>query len=311
MTHRPGRGPWGTGALDVQAHAGAQGAYVGNTWPAFERAAQVGARNVELDVRVTADGVPVVWHDMVLGPQEVRCRDARLYGRRIDELTYAELGTVEVGEVTQAHLPAQRPVRNIGILRLEDLFRRLSAVCPVMWFTVEIKLDARDRRQAARRGEILGAVLAAIDEGGVRDRAIVHSFDWAVLRLAARVAPELPRSALASRGQTWAPGSPFVGERTYVECGGDLALAAYRLGAHAVAPRWCDQRGMLVVDRAFVDRAHTLGLAVVPWTVDAPRDHLRLLRAGVDGIVTNYPERLVGLPAGVAAGPPPGVGTAQ
>ena len=50
-----------------------------------------------------------------------------------------------------------------------------------------------------------------------------------------------------------------------------------------------------VPDRAFVDRAHRLGLAVNPWTVDAPREHARLLRAGVDGIVTNYPERLVGI----------------
>ena len=293
-----GRGPWGTGVLDVQAHAGAQGHFVGNTWPAFERAAELGARNVELDVRVTADGVPVCWHDLILVPHEARCRDPRLYGRRLDELTYAELGTVEVGEVTQPALPTQRPVRGVGMLRLVDLFRRLSATAPDMWFTVEIKLDARDPAQVARRERILAAVLAAIDAGGVRERAIVHSFDWALLRLAARLAPDLPRSALASHGETWVPGSPFVGERTYAECGGDLALAAYRLGVDAVAPRWCDERGELVVDRAFVDRAHALGLAVNPWTVDAPRDHVRLLRAGVDGIVTNYPERL--LPGGRA-----------
>ena len=293
-----GRGPWGTGRLDVQAHAGAQGHVVGNTWPAFERAAALGARNVELDVRVTADGVPVCWHDMVLVPREVRCRDAALYGRRLDELTCAQLPGVEVGTVTQPELPTQRPMAGVGLLRLVDLFVRLSAVAPDMWFTVEIKLDPRDPAQAARRETIVRAVLAAIDAGGVRDRAIVHSFDWALLTLAARLAPDLPRSALASHGETWQAGSPFVGERTYAACGGDLALAAYRLGVDAVAPRWCDERGVLVVDRAFVDRAHALGLAVNPWTVDAPRDHVRLLRAGVDGIVTNYPERLVGRPIG-------------
>lgn len=289
------RGPWGGGPLDVQAHAGAQGHFVGNSWPAFAAAAGLGARNVELDVRVSRDGVPVCWHDMELLPHEAVCRDARLYGRRIDELTWAELRAVEVGAVTHPELPTQRSVAGERLLRLDELFTRLSALCPTMWFTVEVKLDPRDARDAARREEILRAVLACVDAAGVRDRAIVHSFDWALLTLAARLAPDLPRSALASHGETWAPGSPFVGERTYDACGGDLALAAYRLGVDAVAPRWCDERGVLVPDRAFVDRAHRLGLAVNPWTVDAPREHARLLRAGVDGIVTSYPERLVGI----------------
>lgn len=297
MTGR--RGPWGTGRLDVQAHAGAQGHYVGNTWPAFRRAAELGARNVELDVRVSADGVPMCWHDMVLVPEEARCRDERLYGRRIDELTWGELRAVEVGEVTRPELPAQRPVRGVGLLRLVELFRRMRALCPDMWFTVEIKLDAYDPRQVARRERILRSVLDAVDAGGVRDRVIVHSFDWALLRLAGSLAPDLPRSALASHGETWVAGSPWVGERTYADNGGDLALAAYRLGVDAVAPRWCDERGRLVVDRAFAHRAHALGLAVNPWTIDSPRDHVRLLRAGVDGIVTNYPERLIGRPADV------------
>lgn len=293
MTGAAGRGPWGSGVLDVQAHAGAQGYFVGNTWPAFEHAVQQGVRNVEFDVRVTADDVPIVWHDLVIDPKDALARDRRLYGRRIDELTYDELRPVEVGVVTQRELPRQRPVAGVGFLTLEELFTRLSALCPQMWFTVEIKLESWDPLQVRRRETILRAVLAAIDAGGVRSRVIVHSFDWALLELAARRAPDLPRSALASHGETWVPGSPFVGERTYVECGGDLALAAYRLGVDAVAPRWCDQRGVLVADRAFVDRAHALGLAVNPWTVDAPRDQIRLLRAGVDGIVTNYPDRLL------------------
>lgn len=288
------RGPWGEGRLDVQAHAGAQGHYVGNTWPAFRRAVELGARNVELDVRVTADGVPVVWHDLVIDRKDALARDARLYGRRIDETTYDELRTLEVGLVTQAEHPRQRPVAGVGIMRLVDLFRDLSALSAGVWFTVEVKLDSWDPRQAERRAEILRAVLRSVDVAGVADRAIVHSFDWELLRLAARLAPELPRSALASHGETWVAGSPCVGARAYDDAGGDLALAAYRLGVDAVAPRYRDERGVAVVDGAFVARAHALGLAVNPWTVDAPRDHVALLRAGVDGIVTNYPERLAG-----------------
>ncbi|MBW3086222.1 hypothetical protein KEM60_02433 [Austwickia sp. TVS 96-490-7B] len=287
------RGPWDGLTCDIQAHAGAQGAYVGNSWPAFAEAARQGARNVELDVRVSADGVPVVWHDMVLEPGEVSCGDPRLFGKRIDEVTWRELSRVDVGQSMQsAQFPHQRGVAGQVMLSLVELFQRLSAVDPGMWFTVEIKLECDDPCQVARRRMIWDAIRDAISAGGVRERVIVHSFDWHILQLAAHDAPDLPRSALASHGETWLPGSPYVGESTYDSCGGDLALAAYWCGVDAIAPCHHDARGHAVVHRAFVERAHRLGLVVNPWTVDAPGQWIELLRAGVDGIVTNYPGRL-------------------
>ncbi len=123
----------------------------------------------------------------------------------------------------------------------------------------------------------------------------MHSFDWECLTVVAERAPDLPRSALVAHGETWIPGSPHVGERVYELNGGDAALAAYRLGAQVIAPRFRAEDGRIVVDKALVDRAHSLGLAVVPWTVDAAGEQTSLIRAGVDGIVTNYPDRLCGI----------------
>lgn len=287
-------GPWRHGVLDVQAHAGAQGHVVGNTWPAFALAAELGARNVELDVRVTRDGVPVVWHDMVIHPKNVLARDRKVYGRRIDELSYAELSVLETGTVTQPEHRDQRPVTGVGILRLVDLFTGLSRICPTMWFTVEVKLDCTDPRQIGRRRQTLDAVLAAIDAAAVRDRAILHSFDWTLLDEARERAPYLLRSALVAANENWWAESPFLPKRTFEDNGGDPVISAYRLGVDAIAPRFRTLSGIATVDATFVSRAHALGLAVNPWTVDTARDHTLLLRAGVDGIVTNYPERLVG-----------------
>ncbi|GAB77228.1 glycerophosphoryl diester phosphodiesterase [Austwickia chelonae] len=289
------RGPWHRGHFDIQAHAGAQGYYVGNTWSAFEDAVHCGSMNMELDVRVTKDGVPVVWHDMEITPREIQAWDQRLYGRRIDELTFDQLQQVEVGGVLDARFPRQRRGRYLRMLGLADLFNRLSRLSPEIWFTVEIKLESFDPLQAARRRAIVDAVLEAVDAARVRERVTMHSFDWECLRLITNLAPDLPRSALVAHGETWLPGSIHVGENTYDLNGGDAALAAYRLGAHAIAPRLRDEDGRIVVDRALIDRAHALGLAVVPWTVDVPGEQTALIRAGVDGIVTNYPEQLRGV----------------
>lgn len=48
--------------FEIVAHRGAHDQVPENTLPAFERAIELGADAVELDVRLTADGIPVVYH---------------------------------------------------------------------------------------------------------------------------------------------------------------------------------------------------------------------------------------------------------
>lgn len=93
----------------------------------------------------------------------------------------------------------------------------------------------------------------------------------------------------------------------------DLPSAARDAGAHVVCPYFALPFGStstepgfeLLADRDLTDRCHSLGLRIVPWTVDEPADLALVARAGVDGVVTNSPERACavaeGLPALAAA----------
>lgn len=276
-------GPWASGVFDVEGHRGARGLAPENTLPSFLAAFAAGATGVELDVRLSADCHVVVWHDPTLQPD--KCRSDALVGARVDELTLAQLQTVDVGVQTLPAFPDQQAAPGARILTLAQLLAECAEVAPRAWWTIELKVDPRDPRERATRQRLVEGVIEAIREGGIAERSFVHSFDWAVLDLARKLDPGLLRSALAVVGQTYRRGSEWLGSVRWEDHGDDVAGAAAAVGAHVVSPHFSS------CDRPFVERAHALGLGVLPWTVNEPEDLRRMVDVGVDGLVTDYPDR--------------------
>lgn len=112
------------------------------------------------------------------------------------------------------------------------------------------------------------AVCDVVRRHGAIDSAVVSSFDWDQLKIVAEAEPRIRLALLASRD------APAMLE----------AAAAMR--AYAVAPRYDLARPEVCAE------AHRRGFKVLTWTVDRRRMMRRLAAAGVDGIMTNYPERL-------------------
>lgn len=303
------RGPWPDG-FDLQGHRGARGHVAESTWEGFVHGVRLGATTLEFDVRLTADGRPVVWHDAVLdraiGPGD----DAGMRGRRVRDLTAAQVTSVQIGGVADPERPQQRLTPGERLLTLADLLSRMRSELPGVWANIEVKIDADDPWTHRHRDELVDAVLADVEASAMSERAIIHSFDWSVLRGALHAAPHLPRSALVSPENLYAGPSALGGvdvadgETPWTR---DRVLAAaVAVGAQAICPRvpWSppgpdeEYPGLvagesLEVDAAFVDAAHAAGLAVVPWTVDDPAQIERLLRAGVDGLVSDFPDRVI------------------
>ncbi len=280
-------GPWAAG-FDIQGHRGAKAHLPESTWPGFLRAVELGSTSVEFDVRLTGDGDVVVWHDATLARADPAL-PADVAGAWI-----ADLPTSVV--VATAVRPGSAP-----ILRLRDLLGRMGEQLPTTWAVVEVKVDHNVRGAPIAREALVDAVLGDIAATGF-GRAVVHSFDWAVLDQARRTASHLPRSALVE-AKTLQPGSPWLGG---VDPAGwrsphDVVAAAVAAGADALAPNWRwptgadSEPGSRIVsggllDAAFVGAAHDAGLPVVPWTVNDPAQIARLIDLGVDGIVSDSPE---------------------
>jgi glycerophosphoryl diester phosphodiesterase len=304
-TTRP-RGPWRPGFFDLEGHRGARGLVVENTVPSFLHAVALGASTLELDVQLTADGALVVWHDLVIaadkavdtGPASPSDPAFPYVGTPVVELTLGQLGCLDVGRRTLEQFPGQQARPGTRISLLSEVLHAVREVDPDVWFLVEVKCDPTRPQLSSTPEDLVAAVLEVVEAAGAAGRVLLESFDWRVLEHARRAAPDLPLVALADE-RTFSPGSPWTGTVRYEDLDGDLVSAALALGAVAVAPAYAvphgattaDPRFRLVTDRAFVERAHTAGLAVVPWTVNAEEDLALVIEAGVDGLITDYPDR--------------------
>lgn len=302
--------PWADGRTQIIGHRGAPGLVVESTVAGFLHAVRQGATALELDVQLTADGQVVVWHDPVLVPEKaVDTGPATLadswfpyVGRRLIDLSYGQLACVDVGRRAQACYPGQacRPAARIPLLA--EILQTVHELDPSVWFLIELKVDPTRPDVSAPPAAMVSAVLEVVESTAATDRAVIQSFDWRVLELARAQAAHVPRAALAVVGRTFAPSSPWLGSVRFEDHPHDLLSAVAAVGASAVAPAHglcagCGHCGRcLVPDRAFVERAHELGLAVLPWTVNSTEHMQAVLAAGADGLITDYPNRAAGLP---------------
>lgn len=284
------------GAFDLQGHRGARGLAPENTLAGFERALRIGVTTLELDVGISADGVPVVSHEPRLDPALTRDASGRWLkgpGPTIRSLTVERLQAYDVGRVDPAsryarRFPTQKPSDGERIPTLAAVFRRVVELgADRVRFNIETKLDPRSPADTVDPETFVDVLLATIRAAGMTDRVTVQSFDWRTLRLVQQREPRIPTSYLTER----------TGDFDNV---GDAAwTAGLRLSDHGSVPRLVKAAGGTVwsprfgdLSAADVDQAHALGLRVVPWTVNDPADMARLIDWGVDGLITDYPDRL-------------------
>jgi glycerophosphoryl diester phosphodiesterase len=243
-------------ARPIIAHRGASGSAPENTMPAFQLALQQGADAIELDVRLTADGVPVVLHDAALD----RTTDHRGLLRNH---TLAELREIDAGARCTMDGGRTFPFRQgaIRIPTLADVLRGFPEV-PVL---VEIKEVAAQE-----------AVREVVLEERAVERCVLASEQHAALEVFRK-----PPFAVAASGAEI--GSLYRGtllRRIPTQ-------VVYR--TLSVPER---HRGLRVPTRAFVAAARRLGCPVHVWTINDPTTARRLWDTGVAGIVTNFPERM-------------------
>jgi glycerophosphoryl diester phosphodiesterase len=112
--------------------------------------------------------------------------------------------------------------------------------------------------------------------------------------------PAIPLVALWD-AQTWVPDSPWLaGVNPAIV--GDPVVGATMVGANILSPDYS------LVDKPLVDRAHSLRLGIIPWTVDDASDMRAQIAEGVDGIITNYPAVLRRVMAELGMPLPPAYG---
>lgn len=259
-------------ALDLQGHRGARGLVPENTLPGFLQALAIGVTTLELDVGVTRDGVVVIHHDRSLNPDLARGPDGRWIeapGPRIRDLSFAELQRYDVGRIRPGsayaeRFPRQRPIDGTRVPRLSELFAKAKGG---VRFNIETKISPDAPHETLPPEPFARALIGEVRKAGVAGRTTIQSFDWRTLKVVEREAPEIATSYLTS------------------------AKDSEPAKVHAAGGRiWSPEFQALSADK--LAAARELGLKVVAWTVNEPADIARALDMKLDGIISDYPDRV-------------------
>jgi glycerophosphoryl diester phosphodiesterase len=270
--------------VEIQGHRGARALFPENTLEGFLAAAALGVTAFELDVGLTADGVPVVSHDPALNPDIVRGPSGVWLTRRgptIWSLTHAQLALYDVGRLrpgspTAKRFPDQQPRDGAHIPTLAAVL----AALPDTRFTIEVKTCPAHPDWTASAPALAEATLAVIDGAGAAGRVVVEAFDWRVQRYIRRTRPEI-RLAWLTSSETICDAAVWWEDARAIP---SVPAAVAAEGGPVWAPEYA------TLTRREVDAAHALNLTVLPWTVNRPADMRRLIGWGVDGLISDRPD---------------------
>lgn len=256
----------------VVGHRGARARFPENTLPAVRHALESGADAVEVDLRVTSDGVLVLFHDATLPAERCRMFDGRPApaGFAVRALAWAALRTFDCGFLPDPRFPAQRAVPRTPPPSLDELLETIAALRPGSAGPVlflELKRDESPALSPARE-PYARLVVDALGRRAFAARTVVLSFDHALLRAVRALDPSVATMPLVDRAA-------------------DLGAVARREEAS-----WIGPRHTLLAPEA-VAAAHGAGARVYAWTVDDPAEQDRLARMGVDAIGADDPAALV------------------
>ncbi len=289
-------------SFDLQGHRGARGLAPENTLTAFDAAMSLGVTTLEFDVGVTQDGVVVVLHDRKLNTEITRDAAGIWIENKditVSALTLAELKRYDVGRLRPDSayaktFSAQVPRDGERIPTLGEVFDRVNARGAThIRFNIETKLSPNAPNETLAPEPFVRALIADIRRAKLTDRTTIQSFDWRTLRIAEREAPEIATVYLTTEQgagdtvQAGKPGkSPWLAGFDVDDHGGSVSALLAAIGARVWSPNARD------VTEAKVKAAQALKLSVVPWTVNEEADMQRLIEWGVNGIITDYPDRL-------------------
>ncbi|OGB08233.1 MAG: glycerophosphodiester phosphodiesterase [Burkholderiales bacterium RIFCSPHIGHO2_12_FULL_69_20] len=288
-------------ALDLQGHRGARGLAPENTLASFARAISLGVSTIETDLAISRDGVLVISHDPSLNPDITRGPDGQFLTARgpvifhtpFEELRRYDVGRLKPGSRYATSYPEQQPADGARLPTLAELFALAKkSGNPDLRFALETKLSPLAPDDTAAPEPFARALIAAVREAGMARRTSILSFDWRTLAVVQREAPEIGTVYLSAQ-QKWLDNIGASGDKPSPWTAGlqhrDHGSVPKMIQA-AGGKTWSCFHGDLDADK--VKEAQGLGLQVLAWTVNEPAHIERALDLGVDGIVTDRPDRV-------------------
>ncbi|NNF02945.1 MAG: glycerophosphodiester phosphodiesterase [Rhodothermales bacterium] len=268
--------------FDAQGHRGARGLLPENTVDGMLLALDLGMTTLEMDVVISSDGVVVLSHDPTMSADICSHPDGRPVSPLEDgdlilyEMTLEQIQAFDCGLRGHPDFPQQQP-RAASKPALTEVFsaaekHALESGRPLPFYNIETKSSpSGDGVYHPGPAQFTAALMTAAREAGVSERVTIQSFD--------------ERTLVHARTGGWEGAlSLLVGRHKR----GGYARHMRRLGfmPDIYSP---DHR---LVDEQLIAETRDAGIRLVPWTVNEVDRMIELIELGVDGLITDYPDRL-------------------
>lgn len=294
--------------FDLEAHRGGRDIRPENTLYSYAYAIELGATSIECDMQLTKDGQIVMSHNPILNSDITRDENGNYiennkYDIRlmtVDELKKFDVGVMDpnCGEYYDLHGKTQFTY-DAKIPTLEELMQLIQSYGDK---NIVLNIETKSYPDPASAGyknnadpkkfvEVFNNIVKKYD---MEDRVVLQSFDWQTLIEMKKLNPNISTSALWQKQPSWGRDSeslrryekkksPWLGGLDIKDYQGNPVKAAHAIGADIISPYYTE------ISKQDVDEAHSLGMKVVPWTVNNEKDMNMLLDMGVDGIISDKP----------------------
>jgi len=298
--------------LDVQAHRGGMALLPENTIPAMLNAVKLGAKTLEMDVVISADGKVVVSHDPYMSsafmskPDGSDVTKAEEKSLSIFQMPYDSVSRYSSGLRAHPMFPNQQKLKTYKPL-LGDVIDSVEAYVkenhlkPV-FYNIETKCSPLgDGKYNPAPAIFVKTMMDVINQKNIKERVIIQSFDVRTLQILHQTEPAIKLSLLVQGkmnitedqlkkyGLSAKEVEEYFKQMNAKKGGLENDLANLGFIPDIYSPYYSG------VDLELVKKVHEKKMLILPWTVDKEEDMIAMEKAGVDGIITNSPDILTRL----------------
>ena len=269
--------------LDIQGHRGCRGLLPENTVPGFLHALDLGVHTLEMDVVISADQDVIVSHEpffnheISTSPTGETITESNEKDHNLYKLTTSAIQQYDVGLKVHPRFATQQKIA-ISKPTLDEVVSAVNQYCSsrdrkTPSYNIEIKRKPEhDGSYHPEYSAFADLVIQKINELGIADQTTVQCFDIETLQYIHNTYPEVPLVFLVE----------------------NIMPTTYNLDKLGFTPAIYSPHYKLVTAK-MIKHCHGKGVRVIPWTINDVPDMQEAINLGVDGIITDYPDRLIEL----------------
>lgn len=270
-------------AFDIEGHRGCRGLYPENTLPAFQKALELQVNTLELDLAVSADKQLVVSHEpyfrsgLSIDPEGNPVTKEDELNHNIYEMDYEKVMQYDVGSLSDERYPERENVKTFKPL-FKDVVNKAQHYAFTFGveepdYNIEIKRKPEYDEKFHPSGiEFANLVLDEVERLNIQNNTIIQSFDIESLQIVKAKNPNIRLALLIENEKSVADNITMLGIKP------DIYSCYFKL-----------------LKKEDITYCHSKGIQVIPWTVNEVSDMKAMVDLGVDGLISDYPDRAISL----------------